>query len=111
MKLNKAKHSIRKCIFPMVLNSIKRSNVNYSEDPNSSKFVCLKCFINNSGRLDQLMYIPLPDEGSRLSIFKANLRKSPIDPSVDLETLARVTKVLFIDFDCLEGCFRRRELF
>merc|ERR1712114_116649 len=35
------------------------------------------------GRLDQLMYIPLPDEGSRLPIFKANLRKSPIDPAVD----------------------------
>merc|ERR1711892_711948 len=44
------------------------------------------------GRLDQLMYIPLPDEGSRLSIFKANLRKSPIDPEVDIEHLARVTK-------------------
>merc|ERR1712123_170945 len=46
------------------------------------------------GRLDQLMYIPLPDEGSRLSIFKANLRKSPIDPEVDIEHLARVTKGL-----------------
>ena len=30
------------------------------------------------GRLDQLIYIPLPDEGSRMSIFKANLRKSPV---------------------------------
>ena len=30
------------------------------------------------GRLDQLIYIPLPDEASRLSIFKANLRKSPV---------------------------------
>merc|ERR1712176_1656203 len=36
------------------------------------------------GRLDQLMYIPLPDEGSRLSIFKANLRKSPLSPEVQL---------------------------
>merc|ERR1712176_818556 len=36
------------------------------------------------GRLDQLMYIPLPDEGSRLAIFKANLRKSPLSPEVDL---------------------------
>ena len=26
------------------------------------------------GRLDQLIYIPLPDEASRLQIFKANLR-------------------------------------
>lgn len=29
------------------------------------------------GRLDQLIYIPLPDEASRLQIFKANLRKTP----------------------------------
>lgn len=28
------------------------------------------------GRLDQLIYIPLPDEPSRLSIFVANLRKT-----------------------------------
>lgn len=27
------------------------------------------------GRLDQLIYIPLPDEASRLQIFKASLRK------------------------------------
>lgn len=30
------------------------------------------------GRLDQLIYIPLPDEKSREAIFKANLRKSPV---------------------------------
>lgn len=36
------------------------------------------------GRLDQLIYIPLPDEKSREAIFKANLRKSPIAKDVDL---------------------------
>jgi transitional endoplasmic reticulum ATPase len=30
------------------------------------------------GRLDQLIYIPLPDEKSRIQILKANLRKSPV---------------------------------
>lgn len=30
------------------------------------------------GRLDQLIYIPLPDEKSREAIFRANLRKSPV---------------------------------
>ncbi|EUB63915.1 Transitional endoplasmic reticulum ATPase [Echinococcus granulosus] len=30
------------------------------------------------GRLDQLIYIPLPDEKSRIAIFKANLRRSPV---------------------------------
>jgi len=30
------------------------------------------------GRLDQLVYIPLPDQKSRLAIFTATLRKSPV---------------------------------
>jgi transitional endoplasmic reticulum ATPase len=30
------------------------------------------------GRLDQLIYIPLPDEKSREAIFRASLRKSPV---------------------------------
>merc|ERR1711937_73558 len=37
------------------------------------------------GRLDQLIYIPLPDEGSRLNILKSVLRKSPVAPGVDLQ--------------------------
>jgi SpoVK/Ycf46/Vps4 family AAA+-type ATPase len=45
------------------------------------------------GRLDQLIYIPLPDEASRRQIFKANLRKSPLAPEVDLNTLAKFTQV------------------
>ena len=61
------------------------------------------------GRLDQLMYIPLPDEASRLSIFKANLRKSPIDPAVDLGHLARVTKG-FSGADLTEICQRACKL-
>jgi len=61
------------------------------------------------GRLDQLMYIPLPDEGSRLSIFKANLRKSPIAPDVDIEHLARVTKG-FSGADLTEICQRACKL-
>jgi len=39
------------------------------------------------GRLDQLIYIPLPDEKSRLAILKAALRKSPIAKDVDLKAL------------------------
>lgn len=30
------------------------------------------------GRLDQLIYIPLPDEKSRVQILKSCLRKSPV---------------------------------
>ena len=57
------------------------------------------------GRLDQLVYIPLPDEPSRLSIFKANLRKSPIAADVDLEVLAKFTNG-FSGADITEICQR-----
>jgi len=43
------------------------------------------------GRLDQLIYLPLPDLKSRIAIFKAQLRKAPVDPEVDVEVLARST--------------------
>jgi transitional endoplasmic reticulum ATPase len=57
------------------------------------------------GRLDQLIYIPLPDELSRLSILKAVLRKSPVAPDVDLNHLAKVTKG-FSGADLTEICQR-----
>lgn len=44
------------------------------------------------GRLDQLIYIPLPDFGSRQSILRATLRKTPIDDDVNLEDIARRTE-------------------
>ena len=55
------------------------------------------------------MYIPLPDEGSRLAILKANLRKSPVAPDVDVEHLARVTKG-FSGADLTEICQRAVKL-
>ncbi|XP_024396702.1 cell division control protein 48 homolog A [Physcomitrium patens] len=57
------------------------------------------------GRLDQLIYIPLPDEASRLRIFQACLRKSPIAKEVDLEALARHTQG-FSGADITEICQR-----
>jgi len=51
----------------------------------------LDAAIMRPGRLDQLVYIPLPDEKARISIFKANLRKSPISREVDLVFLAKKT--------------------
>jgi transitional endoplasmic reticulum ATPase len=42
------------------------------------------------GRLDQLVYIPLPDETSRLSILHSTLRKSPIADDVDLPYMAKI---------------------
>uniref|UniRef100_A0AAQ6A6G8 Transitional endoplasmic reticulum ATPase n=1 Tax=Amphiprion ocellaris TaxID=80972 RepID=A0AAQ6A6G8_AMPOC len=57
------------------------------------------------GRLDQLIYIPLPDEKSRISILKANLRKSPISKDVDLDFLAKMTNG-FSGADLTEICQR-----
>lgn len=47
--------------------------------------------IMRPGRLDQLIYIPLPDKPSRISIFKSNLRKSPVNDDVNLNEIAEVT--------------------
>lgn len=43
------------------------------------------------GRLDQLIYIPMPDYESRLGILRATLRKSPVSKEVDLAYLAAQT--------------------
>merc|ERR1712150_142077 len=61
------------------------------------------------GRLDQLIYIPLPDEGSRMSILKANLRKTPLSKSVDSSYLAKITKG-FSGADLTEICQRACKL-
>merc|ERR1711987_9278 len=44
------------------------------------------------GRLDQLIYIPLPDLPARQSILEATLRKSPIAPNVPLSFIAQKTE-------------------
>lgn len=61
------------------------------------------------GRLDQLIYIPLPDEKSRVAILKANLRKSPVAKvgSAPSGFLAWVCCVLFV---FLTGCGQHRGL-
>lgn len=61
--------------------------------------------ITRPGRLDQLVYIPLPDLKSRLSIFGANLRKSPVAPDVDIDKMAEATHG-FSGADISEICQR-----
>jgi transitional endoplasmic reticulum ATPase len=61
--------------------------------------------IMRPGRLDQLVYIPLPDRKSRIQIFKATLRKSPLSKEIDLEALARATSG-FSGADITEICQR-----
>lgn len=43
------------------------------------------------GRLDTLVYVPLPDESSRAGILKAQLRKTPVAPDVDINYIASRT--------------------
>ena len=43
------------------------------------------------GRLDQKIFIPLPDIGSRRSIFLACLKKTPIAADVDIASMAAAT--------------------
>ena len=61
--------------------------------------------IMRPGRLDQLIYIPLPDHPARVGIFKANLRKSPITDDISFEQLADVTDG-FSGADITEICQR-----
>jgi len=61
------------------------------------------------GRLDQLIYIPLPDEPSRLAILKACLRKSPLAKDVDLPFLASYTRG-YSGADLTEICQRACKL-
>lgn len=57
------------------------------------------------GRLDQLIYIPLPDQESRYQIFKACMKKSPVSKDVNLGALAEYTKG-FSGADITEICQR-----
>ena len=43
------------------------------------------------GRLDTLVYVPLPNEPSRASILSAQLRKTPVAPDVDIKYIASRT--------------------
>lgn len=61
------------------------------------------------GRLDQLIYIPLPDKPSRRAILNANLRKSPVARDVDLDYLSRITEG-FSGADLTEICQRACKL-
>ncbi|KAF9546545.1 AAA ATPase cdc48 [Mortierella hygrophila] len=61
------------------------------------------------GRLDQLIYIPLPDEASRLAVLKSTLRKSPISVEINLDHIAKATHG-FSGADLTEICQRACKL-
>ena len=57
------------------------------------------------GRLDQLIYIPLPDKASRVQVIKAVLRKSPVHPNISMDFLAELADG-FSGADITEICQR-----
>merc|ERR1712110_1166395 len=57
------------------------------------------------GRLDQLIYIPLPDLPARQGILEATLKKSPIAPNVPMSFVAQKTEG-FSGADLAELCQR-----
>ena len=61
------------------------------------------------GRLDQLVYIPVPDRASRVKIFESCLRKSPLNDDVDVERMADETEG-FSGADLNEICQRACKL-
>ena len=61
------------------------------------------------GRLDQLVYLPLPDFDSRVKIFQACTRKSPLGADIDLKTFAETTEG-FSGADITEVCQRACKL-
>merc|ERR1712227_294529 len=61
--------------------------------------------IMRPGRLDQLIYIPLPDLPARQGILDSTLRKSPIAPNVPMSFVAQKTEG-FSGADLAELCQR-----
>ena len=61
------------------------------------------------GHLNQLIYIPLPDEPSWLPILKACLKKLPVASEVDLAFLAKSTHG-FSGADLMEICQQAAKL-
>lgn len=61
------------------------------------------------GRLDQLLYIPMPDYESRLAILRAILLRSPISKDVNLAYIARETNK-FSGADLSEICMQACKL-
>lgn len=60
------------------------------------------------GRLDQLLYIPLPDKGGRLAIFQSSTKDVQMHPDIDLDYLAQETDK-YSGADITEICERAKK--
>ncbi len=57
----------------------------------TNRFDMIDPAILRPGRFDLLWELPIPDEATRLSIFKIHTRGKPLDKNVDLKSLAKAT--------------------
>lgn len=48
--------------------------------------------VRRRGRLDQIIYIPVPDEDTRKCIFELHMKDRPADSCIDYQKLAQMTK-------------------
>ncbi|CAF1428014.1 unnamed protein product [Rotaria magnacalcarata] len=53
---------------------------------------CIDPALMRPGRFDRLVYVPLPDEQTRLEIFEIRFRSSPIHSNIQKERLVELTK-------------------
>ncbi|CAF3553482.1 unnamed protein product [Rotaria sp. Silwood1] len=53
---------------------------------------CIDPALMRPGRFDRLVYVPLPDEQTRLEIFQIRFRRSPIHSDIQIERLVELTK-------------------
>jgi ribosome biogenesis ATPase len=55
------------------------------------------------GRLDKLLYVPLPTPEERVKILKTCARKTPLAPDVDLEKIALSEKCTGFRYFCFQN--------
>lgn len=60
--------------------------------------------ILRSGRFDKRVYVPLPDDQTRMEIFRAYLEDRPIDQSIDYQYLSHLTSGGYISSDIRQIC-------
>lgn len=56
------------------------------------KWVCSFQALLRPGRLDRIVYVPLPDSETRKQIFSLQLKKMPVCPTLDVNTLVDKTE-------------------
>ena len=71
----------------------------------TNRFDMIDPAILRPGRFDLLLKLPIPDEPTRLEIFKIHTKGKPLDKDIDLKSFAKVTdKFTPLDSKHLTGC-------